>query len=121
MDARCEGRLTNRKSELVRDNWHQGRLQAHESNTGDKTATRGVWVEHIQGTATVCVHLWTYQIGYHVHEGIATQKFRRPLVRQTDFVIYSTAREEVVWCKDTYSLSQLVKSQEQTYHVQRNK
>jgi hypothetical protein len=69
MDARCEGRLTNRKSELVRDNWQQRRLQAHESNTGDKIATRGVWVEHIQGTAT------GYSCGptkYNLQEGTVT-------------------------------------------------
>jgi hypothetical protein len=56
MDARCEGRLRNRKSELVRDNWQQRRLHSPMNLTpGDKMVTRGLWVGDIEGIAIVYI------------------------------------------------------------------
>lgn len=71
MDVRCEGRLTNRKSELVRDNWQQRRLQNRECNTaGIKRPCVGT----VEGTAIVYMRRATR---YHIPEGIVTQTFRR--------------------------------------------
>jgi hypothetical protein len=77
MDARCEGRLRNRKSESVRDNWQQRRLHRPMNLTpGDKTVTRRLCVGDIQEIAIVYEYI-RRPTSYNLPEGTATQKFRQ--------------------------------------------